>query len=82
MAEKLDRKKRAYDEFLKEKEMVDKVVAAIFEEDMQEQAARHAKEEETRKYISEFITQREEYKAQRAEEIAAENEEMDGDEDD
>eukprot|EP00310_Coccolithus_braarudii_P013210 CAMPEP_0183349096 /NCGR_PEP_ID=MMETSP0164_2-20130417/13389_1 /TAXON_ID=221442 /ORGANISM="Coccolithus pelagicus ssp braarudi, Strain PLY182g" /LENGTH=473 /DNA_ID=CAMNT_0025520771 /DNA_START=48 /DNA_END=1469 /DNA_ORIENTATION=- len=76
MTEKQDRKKAAYDEFLKEKDMVDKVVAAIFEEDMAEQAARHAKEEETRQYISEFIEEREEYKAKRAAEIAAENEEI------
>uniref|UniRef100_A0A7S4F452 Meiosis-specific nuclear structural protein 1 n=1 Tax=Chrysotila carterae TaxID=13221 RepID=A0A7S4F452_CHRCT len=76
IAEKEHRKQQAYDEFLREKEMVDKVVAAIMDEELQEQKARHAKEEETRRYIDEFIAERENYKAQRAAEIEAENEEI------
>eukprot|EP00316_Scyphosphaera_apsteinii_P001161 CAMPEP_0119342570 /NCGR_PEP_ID=MMETSP1333-20130426/104971_1 /TAXON_ID=418940 /ORGANISM="Scyphosphaera apsteinii, Strain RCC1455" /LENGTH=550 /DNA_ID=CAMNT_0007354803 /DNA_START=49 /DNA_END=1702 /DNA_ORIENTATION=+ len=76
MQEKEDRKKAAYAEFLKEKDMVDRVVQAILDEDSAERVARDAKEEETRKYIDDFIKQREEYKAKREREIAEENEQI------
>ncbi len=40
MMEKQERKAKAYEEFLKEKDMVDKVVAAILEEDAEEREVR------------------------------------------
>jgi len=73
MREKEERKQDAYAEFLKEKDMVDKVVQAILDEDIAERAARDAKQEETRKYINDFIKQREAYKAERMAEIEEEN---------
>jgi len=73
MMEKEDQKKTAYDEFLKEKELVDKVVQAIYDEDMAERHARHEKETEIKGYIDKFITEQEEYKRIRQKEVEAEN---------
>jgi len=76
MEEKEDRKRKAYDEFLKEKAMVDAVVQKILDEDAEERDARHAKEAETKKYIDDFVQQQEEEKAKRAAAIEAENEQI------
>ena len=76
MAEKEAFKQQAYDAFLKEKEMVDKVVEAILEEDRAEREARHKKESEIRGYIDTFIKEQEEYKVKRRLQNEAENAEI------
>lgn len=69
-------KAEAYQEFLKEKEQVDEVVRKIAAEEAAEAAAREAKEAETRRYIDEFISQRERFKAERVAELERENDEI------
>ena len=66
----------AYDAFLKEKEMVDKVVEAIMAEDAAERNARHKKEAEIKGYIDDFIKEQESYKEKRRLENEAENAEI------
>merc|ERR1719197_929613 len=76
MEEKNKRKEDAYEEFMREKAMVDKVVEAIMAEDAAERAARAAKVAETKEYIESFIKEQEEYKEKRRLEIEAENAEI------
>jgi len=76
MEEKETQKKAAYDAFLKEKEMVDKVVEAIMAEDAAERNARHKKEAEIKGYIDDFIKEQESYKEKRRLENEAENAEI------
>mmetsp|Transcript_6761 Transcript_6761/g.17543 ORF Transcript_6761/g.17543 Transcript_6761/m.17543 type:complete len:479 (-) Transcript_6761:637-2073(-) len=73
MEEKEAQKADAYQQFLKEKEMVDKVVDQIIAEDRAELEARHKKEAETKEYIDTFIKDQEAYKEGRRREIEAEN---------
>jgi len=73
MEEKEGMKADAYAAFLKEKDMVDKVVDAILAEDMAEKQARHNKEAEVKGYIEKFIREQEEYKEQRRLDNEAEN---------
>ena len=76
MEEKEAMKAEAYQAFLKEKDMVDKVVDAILAEDMAEKVARHKKESEIKGYIESFIREQEEYKQKRRLENEAENAEI------
>jgi len=76
MEEKEQGKAEAYKEFLKEKELVDKVVQAIFEEDMAERKARHEKENTIRGYIDTFIQEQEAFKKIKQAEVEAENEKI------
>jgi len=71
--EKEKSKADAYAEFLKEKDLVDKVVQAIYDEDMAERRARHEKEAEIKSYIDQFIEEQEKYKAIKVQEIEEEN---------
>jgi hypothetical protein len=73
MGEKESMKAEAYQAFLKEKEMVDRVVEAIIAEDNAERLARHTKEAEVKSYIESFIREQEEYKEKRQLENEAEN---------
>merc|ERR1719197_673511 len=73
MEEKNKRKEDAYEEFMREKAMVDKVVEAIMAEDAAERAARAAKVAETKEYIESFIKEQEEYKEKRRLENEQEN---------
>jgi len=73
MEEKETHKAEAYEEFLKEKILVDKVVQAIYEEEEAEKRARHAKEGEIKEYIDQFIEEQERYKQVRVAEMEAEN---------
>ena len=73
MEEKESMKAEAYQAFLKEKEMVDRVVEAIIAEDNAERLARHTKEAEVKSYIESFIREQEEYKEKRQLENEAEN---------
>jgi len=76
MEEKEAMKSEAYEAFLKEKDMVDKVVEAILAEDTAERMARHKKESEIKGYIETFIKEQEEYKEKRRLENEAENAEI------
>jgi len=76
MEEKESMKAEAYEAFLKEKDMVDKVVEAIIAEDNAERLARHKKEAEIKGYIESFIREQEEYKEKRRLENEAENAEI------
>ena len=59
--EEQERKRQeAYEEFLKEKLMIDEICRKIYEEDQRELQARLEKQQATREYISEFIQKREE----------------------
>lgn len=71
--EKEEKRLAAYDEFLKEKAMVDKVVAAILSEEAEEKRQREAKEMETRQYIDDFIKEREQFKKEQMAQMKAEN---------
>lgn len=51
-----------YEEFLKEKLMIDEIVRKIYEEDQQAMKVRLEKQQATQEYIRDFITKREEWK--------------------
>ena len=76
MIEKEQRKKLAYEEFLKEKSMVDEVVERILAEDAAEKHAREAKEAEIRADIADFVATSEKMKEGRMKIIEAENKEI------
>jgi len=76
MEEKEAMKAEAYAAFLKEKDMVDKVVEEIIAEDNAERLARNKQEEETKEYIATFIAEQEEYKEKRRLENERENAEI------
>ena len=76
MIEKEERKKLAYEEFLKEKSMVDEVVERILAEDAAEKHAREAKEAEIRADIADFVATSEKMKEGRMKIIEAENKEI------
>ncbi|KAL3909128.1 MAG: hypothetical protein SGPRY_009536, partial [Prymnesium sp.] len=76
MAEKEQSKAEAYKEFLKEKDLVDKVVQAIYDEDLAERKARHEKETTIRGYIDHFIKEQEAYKKIKQDEMEAENDKI------
>ena len=73
MEEKELMKAEALKQFLKEKEMVDKVFAEISAEDARESAARQAKEAEIKASIDASIRAQEAYKEERRLEVEAEN---------
>ncbi len=54
------KRQEAYEEFLKEKLMIDEICRKIYEEDQREMQARLEKQQATREYISEFLQKREE----------------------
>jgi|Transcript_76726 hypothetical protein len=54
----------AYQEFLREKHMVDEIVRKIEEEDKNEQIERMNKQRQTREYIAEYLRDRERVKAE------------------
>ena len=57
--EEQERKRQeAYEEFLKEKLMIDEICRKIYEEDQRELQARLEKQQATRKYIAEFLQKR------------------------
>ena len=59
--EEQERKRQeAYEEFLKEKLMIDEICRKIYEEDQRELQARLEKQQATREYITEFLHKREE----------------------
>ena len=54
------KRQEEYEEFLKEKLMIDEIVRKIYEEDQRELQARLEKQKATRKFIEEFMQKREE----------------------
>ena len=59
--EEQERKRQdAYEEFLKEKLMIDEICRKIYEEDQRELQARLEKQQATRQYIAEFLQKRSE----------------------
>lgn len=57
--EKENRRSAALAEFLKEKQMIDEIVAKIEAEDTREEELRRQKQAETRKYVEEYLKERE-----------------------
>jgi len=66
-------KKKAWESFLREKAMVDEVVAKIMEEEKQDQLNRMRKQQETRDYIDHYLNQREKLKEAERKKIEDEN---------
>jgi len=67
------KKQEAYEEFLKEKLMIDEIVRKIYEEDEREEQLRIEKMNATRQYIEEFKRMREEWKIAEKERYEEEN---------
>jgi len=63
MAEQDEAKAAAYAEFIKEKAMVDEIIAKIMEEEKQEALAKMAKRNETIEYIKNYLSENEQLKA-------------------
>lgn len=75
--EELEEKKRMdYVQFLREKAMVDEIVKKIREEDEREQELRMSKQKETKQFIEEYITQRQEWRKREEERIKLENQKI------
>lgn len=62
LEEQEEKKQQAYEEFLKEKLMIDEIVRKIYEEDQRERELAMSKRKATQKYIQEFKAAREEWK--------------------
>lgn len=71
--EKEEAKQKAYEEFLKEKLLIDEIVRKIYEEDQREIERKLLSQNATRQYIDEFKKQRELWKQQEKEIMEAEN---------
>uniref|UniRef100_A0A2C9JVV5 Meiosis-specific nuclear structural protein 1 n=1 Tax=Biomphalaria glabrata TaxID=6526 RepID=A0A2C9JVV5_BIOGL len=66
-------KQQAYEEFLKEKLMIDEIVRKIYEEDQRELERQLQKRQVTQQYIEEFKRAREEWKLQEKKKMEEEN---------
>lgn len=73
LAEQEDAKRAAYEDFLREKLLIDEIVRKIFDEDLREQEERLNKQEQTRSYIEEFKKAREMWKENERLQQAEEN---------
>lgn len=73
MEEKEYTKQRAYEEFLKEKLLIDEIVRKIYEEDQKEIERKMLAQHATRQFIDEFKQQRELWKQQERAVMEAEN---------
>ncbi|KAJ3321333.1 mannosyl-oligosaccharide alpha-1,2-mannosidase [Boothiomyces sp. JEL0866] len=62
LEENEEKKQKEYELFLKEKEMVDKIVQKIADENEREARSRLEKQEETKKFIEQFMHEREQWK--------------------
>eukprot|EP01136_Pigoraptor_vietnamica_P026411 Opistho-1_new@81433 len=67
-------RQKAYDDFLREKQMIDEIVARIHEEDQRDLEQRLAKQQETKRYIEDFKTERSVWRQREAARIEEENE--------
>lgn len=73
LEEKEFNKQRAYEEFLKEKLLIDEIVRKLYEEDQKEFERKLLAQKATREYIDDFKHQRELWKQQERETMEAEN---------
>ncbi|XP_078734615.1 meiosis-specific nuclear structural protein 1-like isoform X1 [Lampetra fluviatilis] len=73
LEEKERRKQEGYEEFLREKLMVDEIVRKIYEEDQREIELRLEKQRATQHYIQEFREKREEWKKMEQDKMEEEN---------
>ncbi|XP_076818490.1 meiosis-specific nuclear structural protein 1-like [Clavelina lepadiformis] len=73
LEEKEHKKQEAYEEFLKEKLLIDEIVRKIYEEDRREQEMRLEKQLATQRFIEEFKYKREEWKRLERERLEEEN---------
>ncbi|KAJ3051021.1 mannosyl-oligosaccharide alpha-1,2-mannosidase [Rhizophlyctis rosea] len=62
LAEAEARRQAEFEQFLREKQMVDEVVRKIFEEDARESRHRLEKQHETKQFIEDFMREREEWR--------------------
>mmetsp|Transcript_127981 Transcript_127981/g.221149 ORF Transcript_127981/g.221149 Transcript_127981/m.221149 type:complete len:466 (-) Transcript_127981:995-2392(-) len=76
MEEREYAKLAAYQEFLREKKMVDDIVAKIQEEDTRDRHAHLEKQKQTRQYISQYLKDREDFKRQEKARAEAEDQEI------
>ncbi|NWV63890.1 MNS1 protein, partial [Malurus elegans] len=67
------KKQEAYEEFLKEKHMIDEIVKKIYEEDQMEKQRKLDKIRETQSYIEEFIKEQAIWRKRKQEEMEEEN---------
>eukprot|EP00118_Oscarella_pearsei_P026426 m.309881 g.309881 ORF g.309881 m.309881 type:complete len:498 (+) comp48395_c0_seq1:37-1530(+) len=70
------KRQHAYEEFLKEKLMIDEIVRKIYEEDQREIERRLNQQKATQMYISEFLGAREEWKRRERQEMEKENQKI------
>lgn len=73
LEEKENNKQKAYEEFLKEKLLIDEIIRKIYEEDQKEHERKLLAQKATREYIDDFKRQREIWKQQEKETMEAEN---------
>ncbi|XP_019389064.1 PREDICTED: meiosis-specific nuclear structural protein 1 [Crocodylus porosus] len=66
-------KQHAYEEFLKEKLMIDEIVRKIYEEDQMEKQLKLEKVRATQRYIEEFKIQQDKWQRKKSEEMEEEN---------
>eukprot|EP00026_Physarum_polycephalum_P006218 Phypoly_transcript_06260.p1 GENE.Phypoly_transcript_06260~~Phypoly_transcript_06260.p1 ORF type:complete len:560 (+),score=139.64 Phypoly_transcript_06260:77-1756(+) len=66
-------KKAQYDEFLREKLVIDAIVQKIYEEDQREVASQLRKQQETREYVENYLHEREDWKRREKERMEEEN---------
>lgn len=73
LSEQEEKKRAAYEDFLKEKLMIDEIVRKIYDEDLREAEDRINKQKQTREYIEEFKHSREMWKESERLDMAEEN---------
>jgi len=73
LSEQEEKKRAAYEDFLKEKLMIDEIVRKIYDEDLREAEDRINKQKQTREYIEEFKQSREMWKESERLDMAEEN---------
>nr|KAG5707301.1 hypothetical protein BaRGS_000075 [Batillaria attramentaria] len=73
LEEQEQKRQQAYEEFLKEKLMIDEIVRRIYEEDQRELEREMGKKKLTQKYIAEFKKARDEWKQKEKEKMEEEN---------
>ncbi|XP_048749255.1 meiosis-specific nuclear structural protein 1-like [Ostrea edulis] len=73
LEEQEQKKQQAYEEFLKEKLMIDEIVRKIYEEDQRERELTLSKKKATQRYIEDFKQAREEWKVLEKERMEEEN---------
>eukprot|EP00002_Diphylleia_rotans_P022168 TRINITY_DN4340_c0_g1_i1.p1 TRINITY_DN4340_c0_g1~~TRINITY_DN4340_c0_g1_i1.p1 ORF type:complete len:493 (-),score=146.93 TRINITY_DN4340_c0_g1_i1:487-1965(-) len=73
MQEREDAKRKLYEEFLRDKMLIDEIVQKIQMEDQAEATSRLHKQKETREFINQYLYDREKWKQEEARRIEEEN---------